>query len=519
MRVTVGDLVRIPHLRLDLFAGGGGLDRPVSWAHASDLDSVRDWLAGGELLIRNGRTLPPLGADQAELLRNLADVGASGLVVGEDPQTPALCDELAAAAEDCGIPLLVAPYSVGFAAISRAVADANSRDDAARVGQVERVYAAVRDALGGVPAESPVARLSRELGCRLLLLDAASAHPVDPSAPEPPPELRAAVRAAVRACEGKIPGVLRLPSADSGTSLAVEVPAEEPTLLVVEGLPSASSDTSLLHHLATVAAVEVARHAMALEHQRRVHGELLAHLLDARTDAPTARHELEAAGLEPSACVLVAAQHGDEPGRRDLHLTLGRRRIPHLLLSREPLLLALLPDDPDVLMTVRNKLGPAVLLGVGNALGVPDRLPTAHKEAMWALNLAATSEDRIARYGDDSAHTVLRSIDEARVVVDRVLGPLLAYDAAHRTDLVGSLDAFLHCRRSWQRTAAALNVHKQTVMYRMQRVEQLTGRTLATTGDLAELWIALQARELLGGPARTEGPGSHFRGAFRGASI
>ncbi|MGW7486414.1 PucR family transcriptional regulator [Streptomyces sp. NPDC054786] len=512
MRVTVGDLGRIPHLRLALFAGGGGLDRPVSWAHASDLDSVHDWLAGSELLIRNGRTLPPLGADQARLLRSLADVGASGLVIGEDPQTPSLRDELAAAAEDCGIPILVAPYSVGFAAISRAVADANSRDDAARVGQVERVYAAVRDALGGVPTESPVARLSRELGCRLLLLDTASAHPVDPSAPEPEPAMRAAVLAAVQACEGKIPGVLRLPSAD-GTSLAVEVPAEEPALLVAEGLPSASSDTSLLHHLATVAAVEVARHAMALEHQRRVRGELLAHLLDARTDAPTARQELEAAGLDPSVCALVAAQHGDESGQRDLHLTLGRRRIPHLLLRRDPLLLALLPDDPDVLLTVRNKLGPAVLLGASEVLGVPDRLPTAHKEAMWALTLAATSAERIARYGDDSAHTVLRSIDEARVVVDRVLGPLLAYDAAHRTDLVGSLDAFLNCRRSWQRTAAALNVHKQTVMYRMHRVEQLTGRTLATTGDLAELWIALQARDLLAGPARTEGPHNHGRAA------
>jgi purine catabolism regulator len=42
-------------------------------------------------------------------------------------------------------------------------------------------------------------------------------------------------------------------------------------------------------------------------------------------------------------------------------------------------------------------------------------------------------------------------------------------------------------------------VHKQTVLYRMRRVEQLTGRVLAETADLAELWVALQARSLLTG--------------------
>lgn len=48
-------------------------------------------------------------------------------------------------------------------------------------------------------------------------------------------------------------------------------------------------------------------------------------------------------------------------------------------------------------------------------------------------------------------------------------------------------------RRSWQRTAEALNVHKHTVVYRMQRAERLTGKTLAETSDLTELWLAVRA--------------------------
>jgi purine catabolism regulator len=49
-------------------------------------------------------------------------------------------------------------------------------------------------------------------------------------------------------------------------------------------------------------------------------------------------------------------------------------------------------------------------------------------------------------------------------------------------------------------------VHRQTVFYRMERVEQITGRTLAETADIAELWLALSAHEVLtGSPVLPEG--------------
>jgi purine catabolism regulator len=123
----------------------------------------------------------------------------------------------------------------------------------------------------------------------------------------------------------------------------------------------------------------------------------------------------------------------------------------------------------------------------------------ARREADWALTVAETAPGRLARYGDQVSLALLRDLDEARVVVDRALGALLEYDRVHGSDLVGSLATFLSCQRSWQRTGRALGVHKQTVLYRMRRVEQLTGRVLAETADLAELWVALQARALLTG--------------------
>lgn len=56
-----------------------------------------------------------------------------------------------------------------------------------------------------------------------------------------------------------------------------------------------------------------------------------------------------------------------------------------------------------------------------------------------------------------------------------------------------TLRVFLENGRSWQRTAEALHVHRQTVLYRIRRIEQLTGKRIADTGDLATLWLALKA--------------------------
>jgi purine catabolism regulator len=81
--------------------------------------------------------------------------------------------------------------------------------------------------------------------------------------------------------------------------------------------------------------------------------------------------------------------------------------------------------------------------------------------------------------------------------VRHVLGALLDYDRMHEAELVKSLRVFLSHNRSWKNSAAELHIHKQTLVYRMRRVEELTGRKIGDTGTIAELWMAISALELL----------------------
>jgi purine catabolism regulatory family protein/PucR-like helix-turn-helix protein len=497
--VTVADLLAVPRLRLTLLAGGGGRNRPVTWAHPSDLDHPWDWLTGAELVMRNGETLPADGPAQLAYLRGLAETRVSGLVIGSDPRTHDLHPRTLAAADELDFPVLSVPYSVGFAIVARAVAEANFSGGSARLARTERIYQAVLDTLGGRTKRGLMPLLERELRCQLLLVDAEGAAAIADNGRHPSATLTAAIRAAVARAGGAIPGVLRIDAGPGPDALAVQVPAEEPTLLVLVGAQPGWVDAPLLQHVATAAAVQIANWSLHRGYERRMGAELLSQLLDDQLDPGTADLRFSATGLAAAECVLLAVRGARHASERDLHLGFSRRSVPYLLLSKGEVLYVVLPDRAAALELLRERVGAEASIGVSVVLGSARRLVAARREADWALTVAESMTSRLARYGDQMSLALLRDLDEARLVVDRTLGVLLDYDRTHRTDLVGSLSTFLSCQRSWQRTARALGVHKQTVFYRIRRVEQLTGRSLAETADLAELWVAMRARALLDG--------------------
>ena len=128
------------------------------------------------------------------------------------------------------------------------------------------------------------------------------------------------------------------------------------------------------------------------------------------------------------------------------------------------------------------------------------RSAEAAREATWSLGTAQRTGDAVVRYGTATSWVGIGGVEDAQALVERWLGPLVEHDAQHRAGLVETLETFLANQRSWQRTAVAMNVHRQTVLYRVHKVEELTGARLSDTADIAQLWLALRSRDLLGGP-------------------
>jgi sugar diacid utilization regulator len=72
------------------------------------------------------------------------------------------------------------------------------------------------------------------------------------------------------------------------------------------------------------------------------------------------------------------------------------------------------------------------------------------------------------------------------------LGPIIDYDAAHRSDLVGTLSEYLESGGSLERASNALFVHRSTLKYRLRRIAEVLGRDLADPDLRFNLQLAIR---------------------------
>ncbi|WP_169790973.1 PucR family transcriptional regulator, partial [Streptomyces katrae] len=190
-----------------------------------------------------------------------------------------------------------------------------------------------------------------------------------------------------------------------------------------------------------------------------------------------------AAALTPGPWYAVHARGGGDP--HALGAALGTVLLdPHgdgvrLLTDREP--------GPQ----------PGWRLGVSAPAG-PDALATAGAQARRALSRAEASRIPLARHSDPG-FTGLVGETEARAHAEALLLPL-------SPALRETLHAWLSHHGSWDRTAAALGVHRNTVRQRIARCAALLGEADLDDADTRmELWFALRWL----GPAADRSGGGH----------
>lgn len=503
MPISIRRLIEIPNLRLRLFAGSDGIEREVRWAHASELPDPSEWLEPGALVMTTGLGLPDEPEAQRAYVERLAQAGLGGLLVGEQADeriyAPELTPCLVAAADEHSFPVLLMPYELPFADVARIVAEANHDEEYARIGQALRIYDTVRLVIGTASGSQLIVQLGAVANCDLYVVDPGTCNPVFPDPSWPPPLLATAFdQITERLSDRSVPGpaVVRIPCGPR-PAVALAIPASRPAALVAVSRTEEPPDLFVLRHIAAVAAMEVERLKAEREGKRRLGAEMLADLIDNRGDGDVATRLLAERGLTEEPRVLAAFVAGEAGRYPDLHLRLEESGVPHLLSRRSGAFVVLLPHVAHAVETLMEEVGSPV--GLSDPVGRTSRVADAHREAIWALQGAQATGRKIVRYGEEAASPFLpRNLDESQAIVRHILGPVLDYDAEHGTALVMSLKIYLSHNRSLKATSEALHVHKQTVVYRMQRVEELTGQRLGHMEDIVNFWLALRALDLLG---------------------
>lgn len=140
---------------------------------------------------------------------------------------------------------------------------------------------------------------------------------------------------------------------------------------------------------------------------------------------------------------------------------------------------------------------PAVRIGVSPATEGLTGIGEARSLAEKALATCAADGEVALLHDQLAAALLVSSPDLGRVLTERVLGPILRLDTTERDLLLDTLTAWLECDASAQRAGERLSCHRNTVLNRLRRCEKLTGRSLSSPREAAELSLALTARRVL----------------------
>jgi purine catabolism regulator len=137
------------------------------------------------------------------------------------------------------------------------------------------------------------------------------------------------------------------------------------------------------------------------------------------------------------------------------------------------------------------------------ALGL-GMLREAYREARDAMSIANElgERDRTTFYGDLKLFQFLLALKEhnlehMRRFYQETLGLLVDHDDRKQADLIRTLNGFFEANGNLAKAAADLDVHRNTLVYRLERIKELTGLDLEDADNRLILHLALKIQRVL----------------------
>ncbi|MFH0174831.1 helix-turn-helix domain-containing protein [Streptomyces cacaoi] len=472
--VPLAALLAREDLALRQIAGPADAGIVLHGAHTSEMADPYPYLLGGELLLTAGVHIPEAagsGTYFEDYVSRIVAAGGAALGFGVAPVHDTVPRALVAACEAYELPLLEVPPQTTFSAVARAVWQLMER---ARTAELRRVTEAQQSLAAAASRPDPVPSVLRQLaqrvGGRAVLYG---------------PEGTEIAGAGRTSADAALAGLARLlltrasvtagDTAPDGTRLAAYALGAGRGFVLGVAAPRRDPGD---HTIASVAAVLLS--LLTGEHQSgsgAARSSALVRLLLGAAPAEVApllggerwlvvhaRPDTQA--LDPVAASALGAGLGSP-------------------------LVDLAPDVVRVLVPA----GGAPLPQPGWTLGVsadaaPADWPAADAQAARALARARATRTALVRHGSGAGLLDLVPDDEARSHARALLAPIEA--SAASAALLETLRTWLSLHGSWDRTAVALAVHRNTVRQRIARCAALLGTDLDDPDVRMELWFSLK---------------------------
>jgi sugar diacid utilization regulator len=308
--------------------------------------------------------------------------------------------------------------------------------------------------------------------------------------------------------------------------LAIEIPIASGDevvgcVLLLEGASAPSGEAAEYLHLAAVASLtEVAVEEARDEVEQNLRGSFLEDLRAGTALAPdelVRRAARLGCDLSRGAVALCAELHTDRP--RHVVATIAEDLPGALAQHMEALpggsqsgrVYALLPAiagadaaeaTPAAAARLADRLQRHGAVGLSSFYSDPAELGRAVQEAELVLDVLTVSGEPIAEDINQGTYRLLFRVlashpEEVRSFYEDTVAPVVRYDDQYRTDLIGTLEAYLAANCHMSATAAAIHAHRHTVAYRLERVRDLTGLDPMQSEDRERLGLGLKAYRII----------------------
>ena len=513
---------------VQLVAGSGGLDRRVTWACSmrARLPAFES-LQGGELALLALSQLRRLDVTLPTLLKTLQKAGVAAVAVAAS-SSEALGEEALSISEHLHLPLLLLPLSLPLEDIAREMITfvVSFRGETERKA-TEIAHDLMQLSVQGAGMRGVCERLANSRHKWVVVQDADQQVRFQ----SPPVDV----------------GMLLLPVPLTDEALRNHglTRVVEPILIrheVVGYLSLIGSESDfdyleriILGQVAPILALEFARERERSEVESRYQVEALTDVLQGHYQQPEemlARARLLGYDLtSPQVVVLFEVsseepdyQNGSSPVQwsRRVREELFRDWPSCWLLSEVRRVIALLPlPEAETLLQDEHESEnnlfarlervharvspgrdlPAYSCGIGRIAKNLSGIPQSFREAQQALEIGRRlfGEGKLHSFVHLGVYRLLFHLDGQDELDDfyqEMLGPLLVHDARNDGTLVETLEGFFRCNGNLSETARVMHLHRNSLLYRLDRIEAILGRSLEDSELRLSLQIALKIHHL-----------------------
>lgn len=521
-------------------AGAAGLNRAIRWTHIVDNDEVLSWVRAGDLLLTTAFALKDNPGSELVMVPQQADQGIAGMLVSIGRYIRTLPPETLEAADALGFPIVVIPWEVPLVEVTRAIHERIIREQYELTEQIYNIHQVLSQlVLEGGGLQTLAERLSELLGCSVTIEDDAlrlQAH----ASLEPLDEVR---RRSI--AEGATPADVAAHLKDNGLferlktdprpqrvpaapELGMELERIIAPILVGGDLygyiwiiasqhPLRELDSLAIERAAHIAALILSREQSVYAAEQRIKSRLVENLMDpSGVQSPYALQEVLAQfGLQGryQLVALENVKHG--PARlaalvRTAEQVLADRGLPGAALEWGQRLLLILdagktPTPTEVAnLLIERCAGQNLRLsaGISAEWEEPERTQAAYQEALQALQAGlaldpaggrAWEYDRLGYLGWLGT---LPAETHSRSPYLHLLEQIEAHDRKHESEYLGTLECYLDHHLNTSHTAAALFIHRNTLLKRLARLQELWPLHLDDPYFVLNLHLAVKHRRL-----------------------